>query len=401
MPDSALIYFAKDGKYLPPRPGTSPTSAVGFNENATLPFQPGKTYRLRIVNTGGFNSLYFWVDGHEMKIIEVDGTDIEATPVDGPQLHIGVAQRYSILLTARDDKTSNWGIHLNMDTAQFGRTPLPTLQPNITATLSYNDSAPRTDLTVSSAKEVNDMALVPIPAEAPPCVTRTICLEVTFAVMTDNTRRAVFNGITHNFPLVPTVFSELTLGENATNADAYGPLTFVIKEGEVVDLVIKNAIAGHPFHLHGHKFWIVGRSQNYTSSDPTLNPPIVEGQKNPMRRDTILVFQQQSATLRFVANNPGAWLLHCHIEWHFEIGFAVQFVEAPLEAQKYKQDFPPILNEHCAQQNLPYSGNAAGHQSTTDLSGLTLGPYPNPPVVNSTCAPVYDKTHSNCGSQYH
>ncbi len=49
------------------------TSAVGFNENATLPFQPGKTYRLRIVNAGAFNSLIFWVDGHEMRLIEADG----------------------------------------------------------------------------------------------------------------------------------------------------------------------------------------------------------------------------------------------------------------------------------------------------------------------------------------
>jgi len=73
--DSALIYFTKDGNYLPPKPGTtsSVTPAVGFNENATLPFQPGKTYRLRVINIGAFNSLYFWIDGHEMKIIEVDG----------------------------------------------------------------------------------------------------------------------------------------------------------------------------------------------------------------------------------------------------------------------------------------------------------------------------------------
>jgi len=221
-----------------------------------------------------------------------------------------------------------------------------------------------------------------------------MCLEFSFGIMTDLTRRAMANGITYNFPLVPTVFSALTLGENATNPNAYGPLSFVLNYGEVIDLVVKNALVQHPFHLHGHKFWIMSRSQNYTSDDPTLNPPIVEGQKNPMRRDTILIPQQQSATLRFVANNPGAWLFHCHIEWHFEIGFAVQFIEAPLEAQKFSQDFPPILNEHCAQLNLPSSGNAAGHMSTTDLSGLTVGPDPQQPVINSVCAPVYNRTNS-------
>ena len=46
---------------------------MGFNENATLPFQPGKTYRLRIVNTSTLNALLFWIDGHEMRLIEADG----------------------------------------------------------------------------------------------------------------------------------------------------------------------------------------------------------------------------------------------------------------------------------------------------------------------------------------
>jgi len=71
-----LIYFAQNGTYLPPVSGTNPspvTAAVGFNENATLPFVPGKTYRLRIVNTSAFSAFFFWIDGHDMRIIEADG----------------------------------------------------------------------------------------------------------------------------------------------------------------------------------------------------------------------------------------------------------------------------------------------------------------------------------------
>jgi iron transport multicopper oxidase len=117
---------------------------------------------------------------------------------------------------------------------------------DITSTLSYNTSAPRTDLTKNAYQEVNDTALVPVIVEKPPCATRTICLEATFAAMTDNTRRAMFNGITFDFPLVPTTFSELTLGANATNPNAYVPLSFVLNQGEVIDLVVKVDIAGHP-----------------------------------------------------------------------------------------------------------------------------------------------------------
>lgn len=79
--DSALIYFAQDGKYLKPIDGTTPssevTSAVGFNDNATLPFQPGKTYRLRILNASAFAAFFFWIDGHDMRIIEVDGVSLK------------------------------------------------------------------------------------------------------------------------------------------------------------------------------------------------------------------------------------------------------------------------------------------------------------------------------------
>ncbi|KAK1215897.1 ferroxidase fet3, partial [Marasmius sp. AFHP31] len=65
VPDSGLVYFAQNASHLPPIAGKSPsatTSSVGFNENATLPFQPGKTYRLRVVNTSAFAMFYFWIE---------------------------------------------------------------------------------------------------------------------------------------------------------------------------------------------------------------------------------------------------------------------------------------------------------------------------------------------------
>ncbi len=59
--------------------------------------------------------------------------------------------------------------------------------------------------------------------------------------MTDGTNRGMFNKITYTAPLVPALFSELTLGPNATVAKAYGPNSFVLEHLEVVDFVIKNA----------------------------------------------------------------------------------------------------------------------------------------------------------------
>ena len=78
--DSALIYFAQNASYLGPVSGTSTSgSTVGFNENTTLSFEPGKTYRLRIINTSAFAAFFFWIDGHEMSIIEVDGVSTRSS----------------------------------------------------------------------------------------------------------------------------------------------------------------------------------------------------------------------------------------------------------------------------------------------------------------------------------
>ncbi|KAF8632864.1 hypothetical protein AX17_004712 [Amanita inopinata Kibby_2008] len=378
VPDAALVYFAQNATYLGPKPGsvpTGPTSAIGFNQNATLPFQPGKTYRLRIVNTSAFAAFFFWIDGHDMRIIEVDGTDIQESPID--LISIAVAQRYSVLVTARNDTSANWAIHANMDTDMFDKVP-PTLNPNATSFITYNPSAPITDLGfVDEYHAVDDISLVPVVPIPQPLASRTIELEATFDTLDDGTNRAMFNGISYNSPLVPAVLSELTLGSNATVAEAYGSLSFVLDHNEVVDIVIKNGDAGmHPFHLHGHKVMLVGRSKNYTSDDPSLNPPIKEGQLNPMRRDTVQVPSMESVTLRVVADNPGVWFLHCHIDWHLQVGLAVQLVEAPLIAQQRAGSFPQAITDQCRTLGKPVSGNAAGHASVTDLSGLPMGPFP-------------------------
>ena len=79
-----------------------------------------------------------------------------------------------------------------------------------------------------------------IPAIAQPRVTKTFEFEVSFDTMDDGTNHAMFNGVTYNSPIVPSMFSALTLGSNATVAEAYGPLSFVIEYSDAVDLVVKN-----------------------------------------------------------------------------------------------------------------------------------------------------------------
>jgi hypothetical protein len=62
-------------------------------------------------------------------------------------------------------------------------------------------------------------------------------------------------------------------------------------------------------HMHGHKFAIIGRSDDTHGESRSM-----ERSKTPLRRDTIQVSGNSKATIRFVADNPGAWMFHCHLE---------------------------------------------------------------------------------------
>jgi len=63
------------------------------------------------------------------------------------------------------------------------------------------------------------------------------------------------NDITWVPPKVPSVFTAMTTGANATNPEIYGVNThaFVLDKNQVVEIVLNNQDPGkHPFHLHGH-----------------------------------------------------------------------------------------------------------------------------------------------------
>lgn len=66
--------------------------------------------------------------------------------------------------------------------------------------------------------------------------------------------------------------------------------------------------------------WIV--SQNTSSFDASSLNLI-----NPPRRDVASLPGNGHLAIAFPLDNPGSWLMHCHIAWHASEGFALQFVE--------------------------------------------------------------------------
>ncbi|KAJ3334922.1 ferroxidase fet3 [Gonapodya sp. JEL0774] len=364
VPKSAVAVVAHNGTYL-----------AGFSENSTIPFVPGKTYRLRIINMSALAMFSVWIDGHNITVIEVDGTDVEPYPID--MVTLSVAQRISVLVTAKNETDSNWLVHMNMSPDMFDFVP-DDLQLNITTTILYNTSFPTADgTTVDEYLEFPDADLVPIDVEGEATADVSITLAATFDTADDGTNRAFFNDITYVTPLTPTLLTASTMGNLSSDVRVYGQTnTYVLELGQNIELVVVNLDAGyHPFHLHGHKFQIVGTSMDVTSDDVTVNPPVNEGMANPMRRDTIMVPPGGSRTIRFRADNPGAWLFHCHIEWHLESGLAAQFIEAPSAIQALAGNAPPEVAQHCQALGVSVTGNVGGKMSVTDFGAYSFGPY--------------------------
>ena len=136
---------------------------------------------------------------------------------------------------------------------------------DITSSITYSPSAQLQSLgTVDAYHDVDDLSLVPVKAVPLPAADRTIELEVLFDTMDDGTNHAMFNMITYNSPLVPAIMSEMSLGQNASSAEAYGPYSFVLDHLSVVDIVLKNGDTGkHPLCV-SFSFSFLARTRAYS-----------------------------------------------------------------------------------------------------------------------------------------
>ena len=89
--------------------------AALFNDtqNLTTLVEPGKTYMFRIINMGAFASQYFWIEGHTMQIVEADGIYTQEAAAD--MIYLTPAQRYSVLVTTKNDTSANFAYVASMD----------------------------------------------------------------------------------------------------------------------------------------------------------------------------------------------------------------------------------------------------------------------------------------------
>lgn len=79
----------------------------------------------------------------------------------------------------------------------------------------------------------------------------------------------------------------------------------------------------HPIHMHGHDFWVI--AQDTGMFDINTTPLTLT---NPPRRDVATLPGNGYLAMAYKKDNPGSWLLHCHIAWHASQGLSMQFVES-------------------------------------------------------------------------
>jgi hypothetical protein len=91
---------------------------------------------------------------------------------------------------------------------------------------------------------------------------------------------------------------------NGRSAPYTTPLLVRLGSRVRIRLVNMSPIDHHPMHLHGHTWWVTGG----------------DGGRYPesawIPSNTALVAVAQSRDVEFIANNPGDWVLHCHMFHH-------------------------------------------------------------------------------------
>jgi FtsP/CotA-like multicopper oxidase with cupredoxin domain len=282
-PDEAYAELAAGGGKLTLRQSTSPLMhghAGDVNHpyhliNGRVPAdprvytaRPGTRVRMRVINAGADTAYRVALGGHRMTITHSDGYPVEHLTTDA--LLIGMGERYDALVTLGDGvfplvafAEGKNDTALALVRTGSGAGPSPTVRPREL----YGAIA-----TSAKLRATDEVRLEP---RAP-----------------DRTYTIRLSGRMHPY--------DWTM--NGKRFDMHHPTrdAYPVHAGERVRLEFINASGmWHPMHLHGHSYQL-----------GTVGP----------RKDTAIVLPGERLTVNVDADNPGAWMMHCHNIYHGEAG---------------------------------------------------------------------------------
>ncbi|KAL8093585.1 laccase-22-like [Apium graveolens] len=350
------------------RPGPVPNCSL--SSGYTLHVKSGKTYLLRIINAALNDDLFFKIANHNLTVVDVDACYTKPFKTD--TIFIAPGQTTNALLTADRDP----GKYL-IAISPFMDTVVPIDNMTGTGSLRYKGLPPfpKTTLTAMPPKNATPVAKSfldslrslnskQFPSKVPldidhsllftmgvgvnPCAkcvngTKTVgdINNVTFVMPSTALLEAHYYGIggvfTDDFPGNPPMAFNYT-GSVPTNMQtSNGTKVYRVAYNSTVQVVLQGtsfiAPESHPTHLHGHNFYTIGRGLgNY---DPEKDPKSFN-LVDPVERNTMSVPTAGWTAIRFRADNPGVWFLHCHLEvhtsWGLKMAFLVDNGEGPMES---------------------------------------------------------------------
>ncbi|KAI0546190.1 multicopper oxidase [Xylaria curta] len=295
--------------------GTNVYDDGGFRFNVS--FTSGTSYRMRLVNGAVDSHFKFSIDNHTMTVIAADLVPIE--PYNATVLDIGMGQRYDIVVTADQASVA--------DDFWIRAIPQSACSENdnsddIKGIVTYADSpsTPTTsewDYTDGCDDETDNIV---------PYISKTVgdveydTSEDVAVTQTSGLFKWTLNSTSMVVDWANPTLSQIVDGDTSFETD---DAVIELSDANVwIYMAIDTSLAvPHPIHLHGHDFYILAQDTGTYSDDVTLNTA------NPPRRDTAMLPASGYLVIAFETDNPGAWLMHCHIGWHTSEGFALQFIE--------------------------------------------------------------------------
>ncbi|KAJ6582164.1 laccase 2 precursor [Mycena capillaripes] len=300
---------------------------------AVISVTKGKRYRFRLVAISCDPNYNFSIDGHSLTIIEVDGVNHKPLTVDSLQIFAG--QRYSFVLRA-DQKADNYWVRANPNLGNTG------FVGGINSAILRYVGAPEVDPTTNSTgttplveTALHPFVKTPVPGKPfPGGADVTLNLNI---VLNTTTFKFQINGAAFVPPTAPVLLQVLSGAQAAQDLLPPGSV-YTLPPNKVIEISIPGGSPGapHPFHLHGHNFHVIRSAGNstYNFDDPVIRDVVSTG---PATTD--------NTTFRFVTDNAGPWFLHCHIDWHLEIGLAVVLAEDTGTLKHEKT--PPAWDQLC------------------------------------------------------
>ncbi|OIT34368.1 PREDICTED: L-ascorbate oxidase homolog [Nicotiana attenuata] len=332
-------------------------------DGAKFTVEPGKTYRLRISNVGLQNTLNFRIQGHQMKLVEVEGTHTIQTTLSSLDVHVG--QSYSVLVTA-DQPAQDYYIAVS---SRFTTQIL-----NSTAILHYSNSkkpvsgppppGPATDISwsLNQARSIRTNLTASGPRPNPQGsyhygqinVTRTIRL-ANSAGLVDRKQRYAVNGVSFipaDTPLkladyynIKGVFEVGSITDHPTGRHIH--LNTAVMGADYrafVEIVFENREnIMQSWHLDGYSFFVVGMDGGRWSPASKKQYNLIDA----ISRCTTQVYPRSWTAIYVPLDNVGMWNLRTQF-WARQYLGQQFYLRVYTPVQSFRDEYPiPKSALHC------------------------------------------------------